>query len=244
MSASDASMWTSRHPTSSAPNGLTLLMSSSAWPVRLAPSTGKGHDPSVITAGRAAPRLGAVALLVMALPGCSRGEHGPEPASHNSEVLGNGIAAGHPWRLTVFSNPEGQLCMAVNDQLEPARKHDSLMEAGCGFGPPDHRLASPTDAADVGTEQLVWGPSPVGAVRVRIDSFTLKAQLATNSSAANIPGCRAETPAHLWVTITHRLPAWAKPGGWFITHAARNGCGYLDAVFYDRNDHVVEETRW
>jgi hypothetical protein len=184
------------------------------------------------------------AALAIALSGCSSNGRGPEPASHKSELLGAGRVNGHPWRLTVFSSPEGNLCMAVNDQLDPSEHGDVFMEGGCGFGPTDDRMASPTDSAEAGNDQLLWGPAPQGAVRVRIDTYSIEAQPASDASAANVPGCRASNPAHLWAPIAHRLPAWTKPGGWFITHAALNGCGYMDAVFYDRNGHVIPEPRW
>lgn len=145
--------------------------------------------------------------------------------------------------------------MAINDQLPASSSGDDFLAGGCGFGPFDDRMSSPTDSADAAGVELVWGPAPERAVRVRIDTYSLKAQQARgsalnaqhadHSAPVNVPGCRASTPAHLWVAVTHRLPRWTTPGGWFITQVSRsNGCGYDGAVFYDRNVHIVAERRW
>lgn len=188
-------------------------------------------------------------LLTMAvvLCGCTFGRSGgPQPSSHQPSVLAQGTVDGRPWVLTVFSNPEGNLCMAVSDQLgSTAGPGDgAFAEGGCGFGPPDSQLAAPIDAAVAGSTRLLWGPAPVGAVRVRLDAYSLESQPAPDPLAANIPGCPASAPAQLWVDITHRLPAWTQPGGWFVTSASSAGCGYTDAVFFDAQGRVVPDHRW
>jgi hypothetical protein len=217
-----------------------------------------GHDRAVtITRAASRSRTAAAVLAVVVLAGCSsasEGREGPQRKSHKAELLGTGVASGHPWRLTVSSGSDGKLCMAINDQLPPNTKGDVFLAAGCGFGPPDDRMSSPTDSAYAGDVGLVWGPAPAHAVRVRIDTFSLKdqqaegsalsAQQAGHSAPVNVPGCQPSTPAHLWVAVTHRLPRWTTPGGWFFTQAVRNGCGYDNAVFYDRSGHVIAEPRW
>jgi hypothetical protein len=190
--------------------------------------------------------MGLLAVAVV-LCGCTFDRSGgPQPSSHQPSVLGQGTVDGRPWVLTVFSNPEGNLCMAVSDQLgSTAGPGDgAFAEGGCGFGPPDSHLAAPVDAAVAGSTRLLWGPAPVGAVRVRLDAYSLESQPAPDPLAATIPGCPASAPAQLWVDITHRLPAWTQPGGWFVTSASSAGCGYLDAVFFDAQGRVVPDHRW
>jgi hypothetical protein len=196
---------------------------------------------------RPARRLISLLAVAAVLSGCvSGGSGGPEPAAHQPTELGRGTVAGIPWVLTVSSRHEGNLCMTVSDRPgSTAGPGDGVFaETGCGFGPPDERFAAPVDEAKAGDTRLLWGPAPDGAVRVRIDTFSLQAQTPTDPREASLPGCPASDPAHLWVDITDRLPAWTQPGGWFITHASGAGCGYSDAVFYDAQGRVVPEHRW
>lgn len=186
--------------------------------------------------------LAAVAVLSGCLFG---GSSGPEPASRQPTELGRGTVGGLPWVLTVSSSSEGNLCMAVNDQLVgTAEPGDVFVEAGCGFGPPDEHLSAPVDEAKAGDTRLLWGPAPKDAVRVRLDSFSVDSQPAPDPNALSLPGCASSVPAQLWVDITGRLPAWTQPGGWFITHTSSAGCGYSDAVFYDSQGRVVPDHRW
>jgi hypothetical protein len=167
------------------------------------------------------------------------------PASHKSVVLGRGVVGGKHWALTVSSSGEGNLCMGVNDQL-PLRvqQHDDVFaEDGCGFGPPSYFMSGPFDEAIAGGYRLMWGPVPAGAVRVRLDTYRQKAQ-PSRGHALSDPGCKPSAPARLWVPVTHRLPAWAEPGGWFITHTGVSGCGYSDATFYDSHGHQITEHWW
>jgi hypothetical protein len=197
----------------------------------------------------AARLAGLCVMLAVAgmLCGCGFGaDSGPQPSSHQPTVLGQGTVDGRPWVLTVFSSPEGNLCMAVNDQLgSTAGPGDgAFAEGGCGFGPPDSHLSAPIDGAVAGGTRLLWGPAPQGAVRARLDAFSLESQSPSDPRAAINPGCPASAPAQLWVDITDRLPAWTQPGGWFLTHVSSAGCGYTDAVFYDAQGRVVPDHRW
>jgi len=188
-------------------------------------------------------------LLAVAglLSGCLFGRaNGPEPSGHQPTELGHGTVDGMPWVLTVFSSPEGDLCMAINDHAGSTAGPDdgAFAEGGCGFGPPGKRLSAPTDEAEAGGGRLIYGPAPEGAVRVRLDSVSLAPQSPVDPRAAYIPGCASSVPAQLWVDITERLPAWTQPGGWFLIHASSAGCGYADAVFYDAQGRVVPDHRW
>lgn len=187
-----------------------------------------------------------VAVLASCVGGRDGSSAGPQIRSHGPQLLGEGSAAGFPWRLTVFSSPDGNLCMGVNDHVDASASPETLAETGCGFGPPSDRDNSPVDSASAGDVQLLWGPAPPGAVRVRLDTYSLPDQAPTDSSAAAGPGCKPSKPAHLFVSITHRLPAWTTPGGWFITHATvtADQCGYADAVFFDREGKPVAERNW
>jgi hypothetical protein len=46
--------------------------------------------------------------------------------------------------------------------------------------------------------------------------------------------------------VSHRLPAWTQPGGWFVAHASDVGCGcgYGPAAFFDRNGHRMPDHHW
>jgi hypothetical protein len=214
--------------------------------------TGAGHTDLVESgwADRVWARTTGLALVALVVAGCTSRGSGPPthlvPVSHKPEVLARGVVAGKSWVLTAFSSGDGNLCMGINDQLplRVQRTRDVFVEAGCGFGPFSDRDSGPFDEAQAGGHLLMWGPAPAGAVRVRLDTYARREKASTDSSAVSVPGCHASIPAHLWVRITHRLPGWAEPGGWFITHTDADGCGYLDATFYDRNGREIAEHWW
>lgn len=204
-------------------------------------------DRRQLGAGQLARRCLTLLAVAGLLAGCVFGRpRALEPAGHQPTVLGHGTAGGVPWVLTVSSSTEGDLCMAVSDQLgSTAGPGDGVFaEEGCGFGPPDERLRAPIDDAEAGGARLIWGPAPKGAVRVRLDSVSLAPQSPDDPRAAYLPGCASSVPAQLWVDITERLPAWTQPGSWFVTQASGGGCGYSDAVFYDAQGRVVPDHRW
>jgi hypothetical protein len=196
--------------------------------------------------------LGAVAAAAMStsvLIACSSGADRTSdlvPADHKAQVLARGSVGGKPWVLTVSSSGNGNLCMAINDSLSERylHTHDAFAEAGCGFGPPDERMSAPFDETTAGGNRLMWGPAPATAVRVRLDTYREAARPASDPNALSTPGCAPSSPAHLWVTVDHALPKWAERGGWFVTHADADGCGYLDATFFDRHNHKIAEHYW
>jgi hypothetical protein len=201
--------------------------------------------------------VGAVVTIGAALAFVWASIASSEPRSHKSVVLASGTANGQPWELTVGSE-DHTLCMQVDDPLNPNPQPDAsgmihdFMGGGCGFGPSgsDHGgdcCATPTMSSSSDKVTMVFGPAPQNAVRVRIDSFSVDSQPPGPDGSSGYDGCRLSNPPHLWVNVTHRLPGWAKRGGWFLTEApapSAGQCGYLDAVFYDRNGDVVHEPKW
>ena len=180
--------------------------------------------------------------LVAAVPACSSSSSGaPEPRNHSSTLLGSGVINGMRYRLTVFSTPEGNLCMGLNDG---ASSTSTFTESGCGFAQPnDGAMASPIDTAQAGDVTAYWGPAPLGAVRVRLESSP-SAAIASDGTSVAVPACSTETPSTFELPITHTLPSWTKPGGWFITQARERGCGYSDAHFFDAAGREVPEPHW
>lgn len=207
---------------------------------------------------RVSPRSVASVIVLCTAPltaGCtstSRLANGPEPRSHAHTVLARGVVHGSRWVLTAFSNPEGNLCMGLNDGLSigQARRANVFAEAGCGFGPPDARMSSEIDSASAaGAGTLYFGPAPERAVRARLDSFAASGGGASHpragaASSAPAPSCQQSSPRHVWVAITHRLPRWTKPGGWFIVHTGSTGCGYAGAAFFDARGHRLADHDW
>lgn len=163
--------------------------------------------------------------------GCGGGASRPFDAHRT--LLTSGVAGGARWQLWASLQQEDGLCLDTTGPDVP----DAVWSGACGWGEPDpgrpeQQLTDSDSSRLPDGRKLAFGPTPPDAVTVRLTPVDLAPQAPGQGTppAAGRSGCTSRPRTPVTVRVTHRLPAWSRPGGWYVAPVSGGWCVY-DVTF-------------